>query len=791
VNYQVDQCSPSKVISLPTLTYESDQIEETIEIITYPSCNYAFGNVSYTVRDVVNNISSTSYSSFRASQEFTLDTQLPQCSQIFYHDWTSPPIQKYYNNFPGTIDVIKKASCKYSSDASIFITAPSPIQNIVVNGVSIYQTPNQPGLYQGLPYGVYDLVIIQCSYHYVSVSIGTDNDWEFPAVVTPVTGDCSSSNGKITYENNGIFTSVNDLSDFTAVSSGYHLINFILSNGTCGGSAEIYVPTQSNFVVESTVIAQPLCQDSKDGVVKVTIKDTNGLDYLPTSIQVDAFTTTPNNTFAVKAGNYNMLVKRDSCSWFHKVSVEANEPEFAFKKVFDSIEYCSQKTFVTITPSSSNVLIDKVSSEYGFTPYSNNAFSYYPETFRKTTQMFITYNKVCLKVLRVEESSDFYKNIQWPTITVPSVDCTDPSVQNSVAQISNTPNMIMLPSSDLFYPTYTFAPNSLGFVDMKTQCSNVVEINNLNQGSVAKTITKPTCPGSIDGKIQIDFDPQSNIHHVFSSDFRYLPVESGSELNTFNNITNSEYHLIRSFRNNPFCSVVENVNIVVDEPTVSLSSVGYCDASDTPISDVGVVTNTLSITTTNVTYNLDGVVSSDPVFKGLSVGEYNSTVTIYNSVCRRLIQSNSVSVAQLPSVSVSVDVSTCMKAVINPTVTTIQHQYTIKDSTDVVHSSISMGSFTFTATKKDTYSITVSDSTCSYKTTFSIAECPTQPPTNPPTQSPTNAPTSSSSSPTTGSSSSTEPMPSSSFKLSPIYSPSLSLSLYLLHYYLNKPLSKL
>ncbi|KAF2070263.1 hypothetical protein CYY_008423, partial [Polysphondylium violaceum] len=766
INYQVDQCSPSKVISLPTLTYESDQIEETIEIITYPSCNYMpGGNVSYTVRDVVNNISSTSYFPFQAGEIVDIRTQFPQCSQEFYQQWKSPPINKNYDNFPGTITVVKKASCKYSSDASILIKSPGLIQNIVINGVTFIQTQNQPGLFEFLPYGDHTINIVlgQCPSHYVSVSIGTDNDWEFPAVVTPVTGDCSSSNGKITYENNGIFTSVNDPSFFTSLSSGYHNVNFALSNGTCTGSARIYVPTQSNFVVESTVLAQPLCQDSNDGVVKITIKDTNGLNYLPTGIEVNGVST-PSNMFAVKAGNHSLLVKRNLCSWIHKVSVEVNEPEFAFKKVFDSNEYCSQKTIVSITPPSNNIFINQVSSDYEFEKYSNNAYSYYPETFKKTRQIFITYNQVCLKVLRVEESQDLYKNIQWPTVTVPSVDCTDPSVQNTVAQINNPNNMLVYPGSNvgsgsiknLYYPTYTFASPDLGFIDLKTQCSHTLRMINLNQGSVAKTITKPTCPGSVDGKINIDVDPQSNIYNVLGSaygDFRYLPVESGSKLNTYNNISSVDYTLIRSFRNNPFCSVVENVNIVVDEPTVSLSSTGVCEASNTAIGDAGVVTNTLSITTTNVTYDINGVVSTNPVFKGLSAGDYSSTVTIYNSVCRRVIQSNSVSVAKLPSVSVNVDVSTCMKAVINPTVTTIQHQYTIKDSGDnVVHSSTSMGSFTFTATKKDTYSIYVSDNTCSYKTTFLITECATQPPTN---------------APTTGSSSSTEPTPSSSFKLIP------------------------
>ncbi|KAF2068443.1 hypothetical protein CYY_010231, partial [Polysphondylium violaceum] len=725
LNFKNNGCYEFDTFSIPTLAYTFDQVEEIIEIISYPSCNNN-GNVSYTVKDVKNNIlSEIRYFAFTPSQSLALSTQFSEnCSQSFSTQWLAPAVRKYVNTFPGTISVIKNTTCKYSNDAQIeFETNFLSVTSIVINGV-IYEPSFSDAVvrFNGIPYGTYQITISSsdCVDYYETISIGTDNDWEFPAIVSPVTGDCSIPNGGISFDSS-ILAPIDALQSSLIANnlpSGYQTISFQLKNGTCSGSVNIFVPTASDSYATSKIYSQPSCSENHDGYVKFSVNDKNGNEFAPTGVELNSNSFT-GNIFNLGEGSYNFIVKNSSCAWPVSVSMKAIEPEFTFKKIVDTFEKCEQKTFVSITPSSHNIYVDAITSGYSpLLQYSNNVYAYYPQTFSNTRQIFITYNQVCVKALRVEETTDLSGTIEWPTVTVPSVDCTDPSVQNSLAQVINPTNMMLYAGGfsvdHMYVPKYNFM-SLFGFTanDKKSGCQKTFNLNTYNQGIVAKTITKSTCPGSIDGKIQIDVDPNSNMYNVYQVmdyGFDFLPVTSGSKLNSFSNITNIEYNLVRSFRNNPFCSVVENVNIVVDEPFVSLSSTGLCDASDTPIGDVGVVTNTLSITTTNVTYNLNGHFSTNPVFKGLSAGDYSSTVTIYNSVCRRVIQSNSVSVAKLPSVSVNVDVSTCMKAVINPTTNNIQHKYTIRDSTDkVVLESTSIGSFTFTPTSQDTYSVIASD----------------------------------------------------------------------------------
>ncbi|KAF2068378.1 hypothetical protein CYY_010297, partial [Polysphondylium violaceum] len=665
IQYQANECVDSNRIELPRFYYSEEEIEEIIEIVSYPSCNIP-GNVSYTVRDVKNNIpSDTSYFPYTQTGSYELFTSISNdCDQIFYKTWYPPIMEKYVNNFPGTITVLKNASCKYSNDAEIVIFSNTiPIEYIVANGRA-YNPSKIDGFnvhFTNLYYGETEIILqsSNCPNYYETISIGTENYWEFPAVITPVTGDCSVPNGKISFDSS-IFESINDPQDYVGLSSGLHKIDFELSNGTCFGSVKIFVPTVSDSYATSTILKQPSCVDNNDGYVELFINDKNGNKFAPTQFEYNYMTGT-NNGISLVGGDHNFIVYNNSCSWSLKVSMEANEPEFVVKKIGETLHECKQKTFVSVTPSI-DVIVNDIYSDSPFKDYQNNIFSYFPQTFGKRKQLYIKYNGVCLKTLKIEETKDLYQDLAWPTFSVPFVDCSDPSVQNTVAQINNPTNMMLFLSVEdtfscdkVYLPQYTSNMDiNVVAKDMKSQCVKEFSIQNINKGIVAKTFTKSTCPGALDGKIQVNVDPKSNIYQVFNNDFEPLPVESGSSLMTYNNISGVEYNLLRSFRNNPFCSVVENVKIVVDEPTVSISSVGVCDASDRPIGDVGVVTNTLSITTTNVTYNLNGVASSNPIFKGLSVGDYSSTVTIYNSVCRRVIK-NSVSVAQLPSVSVTVD----------------------------------------------------------------------------------------------------------------------------------------
>ncbi|KAF2070262.1 hypothetical protein CYY_008422 [Polysphondylium violaceum] len=764
INYLSNGYDEVLSVNFELTQYKPGEYEEIIDIISYPACSKS-GNVSYTLRDIKRNIlSQTTYFTFYPLGSIYLITSFHGCNQDIGTTWISPNIENNKNNFPKEFYpiVLKNTTCKYSNDGSLlFPTNPTiQINPIKVNGITYQGTSTLAGfVFENLPYGTNDYILESSMCQFVeAIFIGTDNDWELPVTVTPVTGDCTVANGGISY-NSSIFSdfSVANAQNINQLASDYYHLDFTLTNGTCFGSTKVYVTSNvQQYYPSGKILTQPSCDSVMDGVVQLFVNDKNGKSFTPTrstyNLQSDIF-----SVYTVQSGQSDFVIYKDVCSWKLGLSIVSRDPEFIYSHISDNLESCSQQTIYSIVPKDKNITINDVTSDQSLEKFSNNLFAYPSTSFGLSKHFMIRYNSYCLKTIIVDAVKDLRINIPWPTINIPSTDCTDPSVQNKVAQISNPSNMTLCANEEtyslknLYVPTYHTDSAYFFAQDRKTSCFKNVYYNSANIGKVPNTVTKPTCPGGDDGGIQPSFNPDS-LYQLFDNEYNILPI--GSNSNTYKNISNTQYNLIRSFLNNPFCSVVENIKVEVDEPTVSLSSVGVCDASNTAIGDVGVVTNTLSITTTNVTYNLNGHVSTNPVFKGLSAGDYSSTVTIYNSVCKRTIKSNSVSVAKLPSVSVNVDVSTCMKAVINPSNTNIQFKYTIRDSTDkVVYEITSTGSFTYTPISIDTYSVTASDmsKTCSKKTSFTVTECPTQPPTNAPT----------------GSSSSTEPMPSSSFKLIP------------------------
>ncbi|KAF2070261.1 hypothetical protein CYY_008421 [Polysphondylium violaceum] len=795
INYKSSECYKPQTLDIPTLKYGADEYEEIIEIITYPTC-LTSGNVSYTIRDVKNNIfSQTAYYSFFPSEGIEMYTMFDNfCQQDFRTYWMAPYITKEIQNFPKQFyPHISNATCRYSDDGSmVFPANPSmSVPTIYIDGKEYTRQVSIGGdLYTGIPYGSHRVVIpiTNCNVDFVQdIFIGTANDWEFPATITPVTGDCSVQNGKITYDAD-LFSQVTDPQSLTGLSSGIKPIHFALKDDSCYGTANLYVPSKTTSSAHVMIRSQPSCDSTEDGLIELYISDQVGNKHQPTQVMkgsdVSAFP-----TFSLYEGSYDFIVFNNSCSWPVNVRLEAKNPQFEVTQIADNIINCNQKTLVSVKPLDSTIVVNSVSTNADGANYSNNLFSYRPNVFLKNRQFWVQYNDKCVKSITTEQNIvSLYDQINWPTISTPSVDCLDPSVQNIALEVSNPSNMTLYPNkeafpiSKIYVSTYNTYDAHFTVKDIPTQCWKEIPYINGAPGSIPKTITAPTCPGGLEGSIKVDADPKTTSHLLYDYAFDST-IQFDPSINKYTNISsNTPLILVASVQGNPFCSFYQPINIAVEEPSVSVSSVGYCDSSDTPIADTGYVTTTLSITTTNVTYSLNEVVSTNPVFKGLSVGQYNSTVTIYNSFCKRVIKSNPVYVAQLPSVSVSVDVSTCMKAVVTPAAAHIEHIYTIKDSTNkVVHETELKGKFTFTATYKDKYSITVSDDTCSYSTTFTITECPTQPPAQPPTQPPTEPPTNA---PTTSGSSSTEPMPSSSIILLPSTIAYLILSVLTLYLYL-------
>ncbi|KAF2070260.1 hypothetical protein CYY_008420 [Polysphondylium violaceum] len=730
LNYKANQCYETQSIDIPFRSYEPLEYEEIIEIVKYPACSLP-GIVSYTIRDIKRNVySQKQIQSFYTSSLVSLSTSFDNnCSQIFTTDWFSPDIQKYHNSFPNDLySITKNATCKYSNDGSILfkLNPGFKVLNILINNIVYNSTTDLNGVnFNGLPYGEYEIIIKtdKCSPFYQTISISTTNLWEFPAVVTPVTGDCSVSNGKITYDTS-IFTSTTPVSNFAALNSGYHQIDFALSNGSCSGSANIYVPTATGTVPNAKILAQPSCEYSDDGVVKVTIVNL-GQESSPTSVQLKSFNTST-NTFTLKGGNYNFMVYNNSCSWPLNVVLKARDVQFKVNYIMDNNDECNQKTFVSVTPMDKNITINDISTDSEVTHYSNFIFSFNPIMFGKNRQFFINYNDHCLKTVTIQDTQDMFQKISWPSIQAKYVDCGGVSTQNTVADITNKKNMTIYQNDNsirnMYLPTYSFYRSYFTAIDMPSKCSKEINFNNFNIGPISKSISKPICPGSNDGSILVNLDPKSNYYQLWDSDYSHLPVESSSKLNTYKNISNREYSLVKSLKSNLFCTVLEPINIEVNEPTVSLGLLGLCDASNSDI--MRGVTNTLSISTTNVTYNINGVLSTNPVFKNLSPGNYSSTATIYNSVCKRVIKSNTVLVPKSP-ITLTIDTFTCMKAVVTLSQTDSLFKHTIKDSKDtVVHEIETKESFTYTPTTQGTFSIVVSDKgSCLFKSSFIVTGC--------------------------------------------------------------------
>jgi len=732
-------------IDYPTVGY--NDIEPIVEIINLPTCLAASrGLATFRIRDTKNNIESEpSYFHFESDTTYSLSTSFTGCTDGFIHSWKSPLAIDYkLRNITDIITVQRNTDCYYNTMGYISINATlvGAFHSISVESVGpIQPTTNVANIlvFDGLPYGQQTINIHGSCTIQADIFVPSSSDWVFPATVTPVTGDCSNENGKITYDSS-LFSFITPVGNFVDVPSGFYDIDFILQNNSCSGIARIYVPTTPQPNIEYSVIQEPSCQHANDGTISVTLKDSNNQQWSPSKMsnsQGYDLIYSGSLYSSLEGGDHNIVVYNDSCSWPLKVTLAEQDPQLQYQRLMDTMEGCTQKTFTKFYSNNYNIKISSVSTiDRDIEQFPYHVYRY-PSSFKPSSKFWVAYNNRCFKTIDVESKSvDMVEQIQWPTsVTIENNDCSDPSAQGSLVKAVNPGNLQLYFGNNFFankfYTDDSLNPFSLTARDRFTGCTRIYEGRKDNRPS-PKVVKKSTCPGSYDGTIQTTYDKTKDKYSVMSrgltfsdSEFAFVSTMNGTA-NLYNNIDSGSYIILRSPKNNPFCQLIDQFDVTIQEPTVHLSSTGICDASDSAIGDTGVITNTLSITTSNVTYNINGVVSNNPVFKGLPVGDYSSIVTIYNNVCQRVINSNTASVSQLPSLSVVVDTSTCMNAVINPSRSNIQHQFVIKDSTGTTVSyGERTGSFSFIASAKDTYSISISDmsNTCLFKTSFNIAEC--------------------------------------------------------------------
>ncbi|KAF2071434.1 hypothetical protein CYY_007242, partial [Polysphondylium violaceum] len=670
-SYSINGCTEGSIF-VTTEQFKYSEYENIIKVLDYPGCGQK-GHISYQVKEVkTGNLSKVVVEEFSSVSQATLVTSIDKCPLSFQYTWYLPYFEQY--QYPQEFIIPTNTSCFYSLDGKLFF---KNVLGITINSIQLdgrtYQTKTtlQDGVsFENLPFGTFKLTIFTDScniYQNVHVTIGSVSDWVFPATITPVTGDCAVANGKIEFDET-IFSSVQSASTYVNLGSSDYDIDFILKNGTCAGTAVLFVPTSVVSVVKKQVIVSPMCHRTMDGAVKISLFDTHNKEWKPDIIAIqfqNSSAEDPSIFSQMNSGSYKLSVVNGSCQWRETFDLQDQDLQFTAEHVSDMVHNCQQQTIVKYYSKNENTKINNiVSNDYQFTQLNQQYYSYYLNAeFKSKRNIWVVYaESQCIKTYQVETGDrDMISGLKWPKAIVSSNDCQNPSVQYSTLTLDNPENMIAysypFTIQDHFYLSNTrqmFSDFVFVAIDKSTECTKQLTVQFKNAlTSSTKTIQKPICPGSTDGNIQLLTDLKKESSQIYDFFGYNKPIVDGNGLNSFPLITNGTYTILRSPKSNPFCRFVDSFDVIVDEPTVSLSSTGVCDASDTPIGDVGVVTNTLSITTTNVTYNLNGHISTNPVFKGLSVGDYSSTVTIYNSVCRRVIQSNPISVSKLPSVSVT------------------------------------------------------------------------------------------------------------------------------------------
>ncbi|KAF2070202.1 hypothetical protein CYY_008478 [Polysphondylium violaceum] len=764
LKYRVDGCARYSLPISYFSGYLDSSFQDIITVISPGTCNRR-GLVSFKSYYGIYPSEET-ISLFAPGELHTLTTTFPQ--QFPWGSsrsklWTAPPDPWSFEQPNFNITVSKNCSCKYSNDGEIKITYMSDfvILAIEIDGIGYYPAGDGYSyIFSGLPCGELRVEVFEdlCSYRYYMIQMYSNSDFEIEYTTFPA--DPGEYNGGLKFNASQFSTLVGPngvllqySGEFFNQQQNIYKFIFVTADLSCSGSFYALIPTTVPATVEVIPYTRPFCKKSLSGAFGVSLFDDNSVPIPISSIvnmkngKIVNIATPP----VVPAREYNYAIRSPSVVRLLNYDLIEQDIEFSYNILSEmgSPNSCQVWVFVELIPSVDNFVVDGVFANHYPLSKATNLFKYESRGESSFT-VEIYYGTGCSKSLVIERNlQDKYilKN-DWPNLSVTQNNCSDPDSINNIVEVhkgsGRVQSSLSTMSADL---NGKFVQTSLGgssadeitFRDPYSFCTITKTIPQTYSTSTV-TVKKGICPTSNDGTIDLPIDTntqQALVKEVISEQTSTLPVASSTSLNVFTGVRNSTFTILKTFKTNSFCSILESVQVTVDEPRVeSVASVGACHIDEISLVNGGQIINTLSINTSSVTYSAGGISSiDDPVIKGLASGEYSSTVTINNKICKRVLLSNTVTVAQLPTVSTTIDVSQCAKATITPNQMQIQHKYIIKDSSNqtVNERNGIIGSFSVDFTKAGTYSLESSDmaDTCSFKASFQVTACPINPTTTP------------------------------------------------------------
>ncbi|KAF2071435.1 hypothetical protein CYY_007243 [Polysphondylium violaceum] len=364
LEYTTSACSGVQYLPLNFAMQVQDRhLVEQVDIIEYAGCGIK-GKGSYSIKYTpLNIVSQPTIFEFDSSLVPISNTiQWDGSNQVVKSFKFTPPLLKR-NDINVSITVVKGPTCAYSEDASIAIKSVVPIGKITIDGFIHLPTKASNSthyIFINVPSG--ELVVTislssGCKFT-KTVVVNPVNKFEFKYTATGVS-DCSVSDGSIQVSNPSLYSELmingkNILAngELTGLASDYQLVSFILTDNTCFGVAQVYIPTQVLATPVIKDINVPYCQQSNTGVVEFSLKsNTNQPMTLDSVVDYDSTTVYTNGRIEkLLPGSYKYLFKSGSCSWSAPHQVSSQDFQFSSNLLSSFVAgTCSQRTFTKIS----------------------------------------------------------------------------------------------------------------------------------------------------------------------------------------------------------------------------------------------------------------------------------------------------------------------------------------------------------------------------------------------------------------------------------------------------------
>jgi len=374
LEYTTSSCATIQSIPINFALDSNDQdfIEE-ISIISLANCQ-SKGKGLYTIKSSNLNYQEQTTFEFDNTQ-ITLNTNINWYGfnqQVREFKFTPPSIKR--NDFNVDVIVQTKPTCAYSEDGVIVVASSVPITRVVIKGfvhLPTKQSNSTHYIFINIPSGEFVMTISSTNGCKLdkNVLVNTDSSFVFTYTTTSVS-DCSVSDGSIQVTDPSLYSELmingKDLlttnGELVSLASDLYLVSFTLTDESCFGAADVYIPTSVQATPVANVTKTPYCQQSSTGEVEFIVTGSNSQPMTIDSV-TDIHSTikyTNSHINQLLPGTYKYLIKSNYCSWQVDRVVPSRNIEFTSTLVNSYLAgSCSQRSFVNII-SSEYVDIDLV-----------------------------------------------------------------------------------------------------------------------------------------------------------------------------------------------------------------------------------------------------------------------------------------------------------------------------------------------------------------------------------------------------------------------------------------------